>query len=134
MIIVALLAFALAAGLTIAAFYVFDDVEAAFSVALLSVIAATGITVAWGSSHYNERVITCHVEDKDRGGDKGSYRVYTTDCGTLANKDSWLRGKTNSADVWADIHPGQDQRLRVVGWRFGLLSQFPNVLAVEATP
>lgn len=83
-----------------------------------------------GFANHNERVITCHVTEKDRGGDNGSYRVYTEDCGTLANRDQWFRGKTNSADVWNEIKPGQTQRFHVVGWRFELFSDFPNVLEV----
>lgn len=108
-----------------------DDFDGPISLVLLALVAGISLSVAWGSSHYNDRTITCHVDDKDRGGRDGSYRVYTTDCGTLANKDSWLRGKTNSADVWRDIRSGETQTFHVVGWRFGLLSQFPNILDVR---
>lgn len=82
-------------------------------------------------ANYNERTITCQVESKDRGGDNGSYRVYTKDCGTLANSDQWFRGKTESADIWNDIKEGQTHTFQVVGWRFSLLSDFPNILEVK---
>ena len=59
--------------------------------------------------HYNERTLTCHVTEKDRGGKDGGMRVYTS-CGTFQNTDSILRGKNTSADLWARIHPGSTLR------------------------
>lgn len=84
-----------------------------------------------GFATHDERIISCQVTEKDRGGDNGSYRVYTSNCGTLGNHDQWFRGKTDSADVWNQIKPGQTQTFHVVGWRFELLSDFPNVLEVK---
>lgn len=86
----------------------------------------------WAQAHYNDRHITCTVVDKDRGANDGGYRIYTKQCGVLADSDSWFRGKTNSADIWAQIHVGETYRFHVVGWRFGLTSDFPNILSVEA--
>jgi len=80
--------------------------------------------------HYNERTLTCHVTEKDRGGKDGGMRVYTS-CGTFQNTDSILRGKNTSADLWARIHPGKTQEFHVVGWRLGLTSDFPNILEVR---
>lgn len=80
--------------------------------------------------HYNERTISCHVTEKDRGGKDGGMRVYTS-CGTFQNTDSILRGKNTSADIWARIHPGKTQEFHVVGWRLGLTSDFPNILEVR---
>lgn len=80
--------------------------------------------------HWNERTISCHVTEKDRGGKDGGMRVYTS-CGTFQNTDSILRGKNTSADIWARIHPGKTQEFHVVGWRLGLTSDFPNILEVR---
>ncbi|QBZ72837.1 hypothetical protein SEA_FORTHEBOIS_4 [Streptomyces phage Forthebois] len=80
--------------------------------------------------HYNERTISCHVTEKDRGGKEDGMRVYTS-CGTFQNTNSILRGKNTSADLWARIHPGQTQTFHVVGWRLGLTSDFPNILDVR---
>lgn len=89
--------------------------------------------IAWiGQSFANERTITCTVTDKDRGKDNGSYRIYTEDCGVFANKDMWLRGKTDSADIQGQTKIGSTQTFTVVGWRFGPLSWFPNVLRVDS--
>lgn len=86
----------------------------------------------WGSSFRNEHWATCTVISKDRGGNDGSYRVNTKECGVLANKDTWLRAKVNSADVWSVIPQQGPVRLKIVGSRISLLSQFPNIL--EAKP
>lgn len=86
--------------------------------------------VNWAQVHYNERSISCHVTEKDRGGKDGGMRVYTS-CGTFQNTDSILRGKNTSADIWARIHPGKTQEFHVVGWRLGLTSDFPNILEVR---
>src|ERR1044072_1601179 len=93
--------------------------------ALLAAFPAT-----WAQTHYNERTISCHVTEKDRGGKDGGMRVYTS-CGTFQNTDSILRGKNTSADLWARIHPGKTQEFHVVGWRLGLTSDFPNILEVR---
>jgi len=80
----------------------------------------------------NDHVVTCHVTSKDRGGHDGSYRIYTSDCGTLSNRDTWLRGKTNSADVQGDIPEKGVVTVHVAGARFGLMSWMPNVLSIES--
>ncbi|QAX92913.1 hypothetical protein SEA_WHEEHEIM_4 [Streptomyces phage WheeHeim] len=86
--------------------------------------------MSMAQTHWNERVISCHVTEKDRGGKEDGMRVYTS-CGTFQNTDSILRGKNTSADIWARIHPGKTQEFHVVGWRLGLTSDFPNILEVR---
>ncbi|ASU81538.1 hypothetical protein CDO52_00905 [Nocardiopsis gilva YIM 90087] len=89
------------------------------------------VGLSYDRAHYNERHVECTVTNKDRGGDDGSYRIYTEQCGVLANTDSLWHAKWDSADVWQGIEPGQTYRFHVVGWRFGFFSHFPNVLDVE---
>jgi hypothetical protein len=86
--------------------------------------------ISYGQVHYNERTMTCKVQEKDRGGNDDGMRVYTS-CGTFQNTDSWFRGKTDSGDLWARIHEGSEQQFTVVGWRLGLTSDFPNILEVK---
>lgn len=92
----------------------------------------------YAKAFHNDHWATCTVTDKDRGASSdgsSKYRVYTRQCGVLADDDSWLRGKTNSADIWAQIAVGRTYRLHITGARFGLTSSFPNILAVrEAAP
>lgn len=85
----------------------------------------------WATTYQNDHWATCHVTDKDRGGDNGSYRVYTSDCGILANEDSTLRWKKNSADIWQKIPDEGVIELRIAGMRFRPTSQFPNIFDVR---
>lgn len=82
-----------------------------------------------GKATTGEKDITCAVESKDRA--EKSMRIYTTNCGVLENSDQWFKGKVNSADIWNEIKPGTTQTFHVVGWRFELLSDFPNILEVK---
>ncbi len=110
------------------------------SFGVLSVVAFFALLLLVGGynaagAFANEHDEICTVTSMDRGADsKGNsnYRVYTQECGVLANQDSWLRGKVDSADVWGRIHQGQQYKFRVVGFRFGLFSTFPNILSAEA--
>lgn len=88
------------------------------------------VPISYGQTHYNERTISCEVTGKDRGGSEDGMRVYTS-CGTFQNTDSLWRGKNTSADLWSRIHSGETQTFTVVGWRFGLTSDFPNILEVK---
>jgi hypothetical protein len=86
-------------------------------------------------ANYHEHVAECTITDKDRtsraDSSKSSARIYTKQCGVLSNEDMLLRGKTESADIQGQLQVGHTYRLRIVGWRFGLTSSFPNILAVE---
>lgn len=100
---------------------------------ILGGLIATGTWVdQYFQNFANDRVLTCHVTGKDRGGDNGSYRVYTSDCGTLSNHDSWFRGKTNSGDVQGQIPDKGFITIHVAGSRFGLMSWMPNILEVKS--
>lgn len=107
----------------------------AYMIATLVVGGIIGVLVgiaAYVGQFADERWITCHVTEKDRGGQNGSYRVYTDDCGVLSNADAWARGKFNSADVWQQIPSEGTMEFHVVGLRIPILSTFPNIL--EARP
>lgn len=85
-------------------------------------------------ANYNNHVTTCTVESKDRGmshDGKSHYRVYTKQCGVLANEDQMFVGKFNSADIQGQLEPGHTYRLRVTGWRLPFFSSFPNIISVE---
>ena len=85
----------------------------------------------WAVTYRNDHWVTCHVTGKDRGGDNGSYRVYTSDCGQLGNEDSTFRTKFNSGDLWQQIPDKGVVRFEVAGSRWHPVSQFPNIFAVE---
>jgi len=83
----------------------------------------------------NRQTQVCTVTEKDRtmkreGG--SDMRVYTEDCGTLSVADNWVNGIMNSADVYAQIKPGNTYEFETVGFRVPILSGFPTI--VEVTP
>lgn len=109
-------------------------------VVLVLVLLLGGAFVAARLS--SEKTITCTVTDKDRatkvtsdgnGGttSRSDARIYTEDCGTLQVADEFFKGEFTSADTYASIEPGRRYEFRVIGWRIGFFSEFPNVL--EAT-
>ena len=105
-----------------------------FVAAGLGLVLLAGGCDVYVSNAYGDRWRTCTVESKDRGADhdgNSHYRIYTKDCGVLGDGDSWFRGKTNSADIYGRIQPGHTYHFHVVGYRLGLTSHFPNILAAE---
>lgn len=87
-------------------------------------------------AHWNEHTAVCTVTDKDRdrtsrSDGKSSARIYTEQCGVLANEDSFWRGKHRSADIQGQLQIGRTYELVVAGWRFGPTSSFPNVIKVK---
>jgi hypothetical protein len=110
------------------------DVEAAVWITIAVLVLGGGFLFSFGRAHYNERDTICTVIDKDRGENQGGYRIYTEQCGVLEDTDSLWRGKFNSADVWQQIQPGHAYQMKIVGWRFGFLSHFPNILEVQEAP
>jgi hypothetical protein len=77
---------------------------------------------------------TCTVESKDRAADRGGRsdaRVYTEDCGVFQVKDSLFEGTWRSADTYASIEEGHRYNFKTRGYRFGLLSWFPNIVQAQ---
>lgn len=100
-------------------------------IALIGGFAAINVSI----NNYNERTLECTITDKDRGynaeSDSSEYRVYTEQCGTLSNEDSWLRGKFNSGDIQGQLQVGKTYELTIAGPRSGFLSMFPNIYKVQ---
>lgn len=106
-----------------------------FAFVFFAVLCLGGSVLEYWYNHYNEHVATCTVTNSDRGYNHESksseYRVYTKQCGTLSNKDAWLRGKWNSGDLQGQLIAGHTYRVRIAGWRLPFWSTFPNIVAVE---
>lgn len=108
-----------------------DDLLPTGGIVAVCAVALIGLGLGnYFASFNNDHVATCYVNSKDRGGEDGSYRIYTENCGVLANQDVILRGKLNSADVWNEIPDSGYVKLHIAGTRIPLLSQFPNILEV----
>lgn len=68
-----------------------------------------------------------HVE-RVNDGSSSRYLVYTEDEGVLENTDEWLHRKTRSSDLYAKLQNAKSAKCEVYGWRFGLLSMYPNII------
>jgi hypothetical protein len=106
------------------------------ALAAMVLLGAAGLVVDHQVVTANDHVATCTVQNMDRGATSdgsSNYRVYTRECGVLADEDSpiWY-GKTNSADVWGQLQPGHVYQLHVAGVRWSLASWFPNIIGVQA--
>jgi hypothetical protein len=117
----------------------FDNSPVGGGVTLVICLILSGL-ICWGVYSFcykNEHWETCHVTKTDRGTDSSgnsNYRVYTSDCDTLANEDSFFRQKWDSSNVWEQIQAGNIYRFRVVGVRVPWMSQFQNILEVQPAP
>lgn len=109
-----------------------SDAGGAFGCFMVVVLVVAALAVgAFGNLHRVEHA-GCLVEDKDRAASSSgsSMRVYT-DCGIFGVKDSvWLM-RWNSADLYQQIEVGATYDFETSGWRFGLLSWFPNIVSAE---
>jgi hypothetical protein len=95
------------------------------------VLALVLLWIVWGFLFYTPHNVVATVCSKERAanGSGGEYRVYTADSGTYVIKDThWFtQWRTDSADVYARLHPPGTYKLTYVGWRFSPLSLFPNI-------
>lgn len=106
----------------------------------LGIVATVGFTVAYFSSQ--DTATNCTVTSKDRSvsinsdGDgnvtsQTNQRVYTS-CGTFVVEDNIFLGKFNSADTYGALIDGQTYDFKIIGWRNGFFSMFPNILEATA--
>ncbi len=105
-------------------------------VAFITLLIVSGITYYVALKH-SERTVTFLVTGKDSvtvshgSGDNltvdNEYRVYT-DHGTFKVTDTLIYTRFNSADTYGQLREGHTYTCKVAGWRFGLLSWFPNLI------
>jgi hypothetical protein len=111
---------------------VFDHIGKLAFLAVL--LVGGGITaVSYEVAHHDQHVAACTVTSKDRSAKSDSdsrYRIYTNECGVLADEDSLWFGKTHSADLYGQLVPGHTYQLEVAGYRSGLASIFPNIIRI----
>jgi hypothetical protein len=58
------------------------------------------------------------------------YLIFT-DGEVLENTDLWLKGKFNSSDIQSKLKVGHKYKVKVVGVRIPMLSQYRNILEFE---
>lgn len=79
----------------------------------------------------SEREVTAFVESKERVCSSNSdckYLVYT-DEGTFEITDSVIYGRFSSSDTYGRINEDKTYQFKVAGWRFPLLSSYPNIIS-----
>jgi 4-amino-4-deoxy-L-arabinose transferase-like glycosyltransferase len=113
------------------AYFAYNKAWVLVAALLCLLIGGVWIWWNWATIYKNDHWATCHITDKDRGADNGSYRVYTSDCGQLSNEDSLFRRKFNTADIWQEIPREGVVKLRIAGSRIPVFSHFPNIFEVE---
>lgn len=85
----------------------------------------------------NRYDIESTVTDKDvkNSGDDSKYLVFTKDDSGEVHvfeiTDSWIAGRFNSSDTYAEIEVGKKYRFTVGGKRVPLLSWYPNIYEFE---
>ena len=58
-------------------------------------------------------------------------KIVYTSCGVFTVDDNFFLLKFNSADTYGSLHEDETFDLKIIGWRNGFLSWFPNVLSAE---
>lgn len=88
----------------------------------------------------SERHVTTKVTDKERvcksdgdGGTDCEYLVFT-EAGTFKLTDTVLYGRFNTSDVYGRIQKDKRYDLKVVGWRQGWSSSYPNIIEATEVP
>lgn len=106
-----------------------------FATVVLLIVVGVGVS-AMASFHEESKSCTVTGKESVAQGEEGhEYRVYTEQCGTLAVRDDWIRGRFNSADSYGQMHPGRTYNMVTLGWRIPILSIMPNIYtASEVSP
>lgn len=86
-------------------------------------------------SNCDDRVIThCEVTDKTvkYHDDESKYLIFTKinneEIQVFEITDSFIQGRWNSSDVYADIEVGKTYSFEVVGKRIPFFSMYPNII------
>lgn len=111
--------------------------EAKLLLAIIAILIVTGL--GYSVAYYSTSTeVTATVTGKERitkirdGNDQSYYLVYT-DAGTFKVEDSILLFRWNSSDVYGQLVPGQNYRIKAVGFRLPFLSEYPNITSYSTT-
>jgi len=96
------------------------------AVALL-IAAVAGWHYEYGTQHRVTFTIKS-LDDQANGSNGHKYLIFTTDGRVYEDTDSWLHGKTDSSNIWAQLSVGQTWDCPVYGYRNTLFSSYPDIL------
>lgn len=90
----------------------------------------------WGTEyetiHVNKTERVCGYEaNTNKGGSIECKYMVFSDKGVFKNTDSIFIFKFNSSDIYGEIHENNSYEISYYGWRFRLLSMYPNIKTVK---
>lgn len=103
-------------------------------VVFLAAVCAVGIG-ACASSYYALETATVTVVGKESVSTENGheYRVYAEDK-TYVIKDSVVRTRFNSSDLYRELRQGRTYTCKTQGWRVPLFSMFENLMSCREAP
>jgi hypothetical protein len=100
--------------------------------AVYGTVFAAFVAASAAYTHGTAEDVTFTVETKEATkGESGKYLVNTEKQGIYQVADSYLNLHFNASDVYFDLKEGHTYKAETYGWRIGLLSMYPNVIATE---
>lgn len=114
-----------------------SPVRAIATFVAVAILVGALISWIWTVNFGSERTETCTVSGKDwaqkvtSGNSTSEYRIQTEECGVLKITDNLLRLQFNSADRYAELEESATYDFTLIGFRIGLFSMFPNIIAAE---
>jgi hypothetical protein len=96
---------------------------------VILVLAAAG-TTWYALVNSTRRDVTFRVTDKTVKFDSSHNSQYLifTNRGVFKDTDSLLYFKFRSSDLYGSLERGRRYTCKVVGWRIGLFSEYPNLI------
>lgn len=99
--------------------------------AVIMLIAACVLIIV-APQYYEEHTVTGKVLDKERViKNQESYYLIYTDNETFTIKDSLIKYRFRSSDLYGQIEERQTYEFTVYGWRNGFFSSYRNILKAE---
>ncbi len=97
---------------------------------ILILIVGVGYKLGYAFTS-EEETITVEAKWDKRSGDKSKYLVSTTDGQVFQITDSFVNWRFDSSNLYARIKPGETYDIKTQGFRFGLLSDYKNIIEVK---
>lgn len=103
------------------------------------VVFGLGSTILYQCGRYlKKETITTKVVDKERvtksNGEGGidSYYIIFTESGTFKLEDEFFYLNFNSSDWYGKIRRDSTYKFEVIGYRIGVLSEYPNIVRMSS--
>lgn len=101
-------------------------IKTAIVVIVLVIVGILGWHMEYGTQH--DVTFTISKMDDQAGSNGHKYLIFTTANQVYEDSDSWLHGKTDSSQIWAEMSPGQTWTCPVYGFRSFWASSYPDIL------